>query len=744
MTPRRACRVLRAAAIPILPVLAAAALSITAAHATDYRYQWGHPSPQGNTVFGMAFASATEGWAVCGGGSVLHTTDAGVSWSLQQGLLAVAPDLYDIVVTPSGTLIACGAGDALFRSVDGGAHWSKPAHPPATDLRDLCLVPGGAVSAAGTSGTVLRSTDDGLTWTSVGPGVGTIRHHAWRTATEAYAVGQEVSHRTTNGGATWTQFIPGEAFGYNDVSFVSPTEGYVQEDFGYWKTANAGASWTEHFVPVNPLYRYRLLPLSAQHWLIICNGEGGELWETVDAGDNWELRQLGGSVGLTCIVQAPGGRVFYGSDTGDLIRTDDLGQTIANATTNFGQEAPGVPIEAFHKRPDGVLFAANQPNGGETTMWIRSDDGGLTWSVPAQTPGIAWPLFGGFFDNQRGFVGSYGDIRATFDGGDTWQNATLPSGYSIVDAALPAANRYFAACYRNSGGGGVFRSTDGGLTWAAVGGGLPQGSLSFWAISFPTPSVGYASGSPDGTQLRLYKTTDGGVNWQLLSPTGLGSYIRDMVWFDANVGVASPGWQDPDLHRTTDGGLHWEPIGSHPSMEFARKDGNEALALPVFPGDFLRTTDAGATWEPWSPPFSGPFPGMHEGISAAAPLADGWALGSNRSRIIVAREFSPAGVHDGPATAGMAALRMTAEPNPLAHGTKLQFSSSVAGRVLLEIVDTRGARVATLIDEEAPAGSHSVAWDGTDGNGRALPAGSYFARVRTAHGTGAVKLTVIR
>lgn len=35
-----------------------------AAAQLSYRFEWGHPSPQGNTVHGFAFADSLSGWAV--------------------------------------------------------------------------------------------------------------------------------------------------------------------------------------------------------------------------------------------------------------------------------------------------------------------------------------------------------------------------------------------------------------------------------------------------------------------------------------------------------------------------------------------------------------------------------------------------------------------------------------------------------------------------------------------------------
>ena len=76
-----------AAARPVRLLLALCALLALAPAARalpDFSYEWGHPWPQGDTVYGFAFADAQHGWAVCGGGTVLATTDGGESWSLHR------------------------------------------------------------------------------------------------------------------------------------------------------------------------------------------------------------------------------------------------------------------------------------------------------------------------------------------------------------------------------------------------------------------------------------------------------------------------------------------------------------------------------------------------------------------------------------------------------------------------------------------------------------------------------------
>ena len=73
-------------------------------------------------------------------------------------------------------------------------------------------------------------------------------------------------------------------------------------------------------------------------------------------------------------------------------------------------------------------------------------------------------------------------------------------------------------------------------------------------------------------------------------------------------------------------------------------------------------------------------------------------------------------------------------PNPALVGesSRVSFAPAQAGRVRLDVYDVRGALVRRLLDAERPAEASSVAWDGRDAAGRAVPAGVYFIELRSA------------
>ena len=71
-------------------------------------------------------------------------------------------------------------------------------------------------------------------------------------------------------------------------------------------------------------------------------------------------------------------------------------------------------------------------------------------------------------------------------------------------------------------------------------------------------------------------------------------------------------------------------------------------------------------------------------------------------------------------------------PNPFNPSTIIPYQVPTVGHVRLEVFNVLGQRIATLVDGERSAGVHTAVWDATDAAGRAVGAGVYFYRLRSA------------
>jgi fibronectin-binding autotransporter adhesin len=107
------------------------------------------------------------------------------------------------------------------------------------------------------------------------------------------------------------------------------------------------------------------------------------------------------------------------------------------------------------------------------------------------------------------------------------------------------------------------------------------------------------------------------------------------------------------------------------------------------------------------------------------PAGRGWAIGY-AATALTATVIANTGVDD--ALPSVDALRAP-RPNPARLGTTIPYDLASRAAVSLRIYDVSGRLVAHLVHETLPAGHHQARWDGTDASGRAVPGGTYFARM---------------
>lgn len=83
-------------------------------------------------------------------------------------------------------------------------------------------------------------------------------------------------------------------------------------------------------------------------------------------------------------------------------------------------------------------------------------------------------------------------------------------------------------------------------------------------------------------------------------------------------------------------------------------------------------------------------------------------------------------------------------PNPFNTNTIISYQLPVASSVRLNIYNTLGEKVLTIVDEEHEAGYKSVSWDGRDNTGKEVADGVYFLRFQVGDYTETKKLLLIR
>src|SRR6266849_3687362 len=179
-------------------------------------------------------------------------------------------------------------------------------------------------------------------------------------------------------------------------------------------------------------------------------------------------------------------------------------------------------------------------------------------AVKAQTPPTRQPMMGGVDPSL--FKG----LRYRLVGPSRGGRVTTVTG-------VPSQPKTF---YMGVASGGLFRTTDGGTTWVSITDGkVPLGSTGCVAVAESDPNVIYlGTGSDDvrsnvSTGRGMYKTTDGGLTWKFIGLYNGGQIgsVRmhptnpNIVWVSAQ-GDAFKSSSDRGVFKTTDGGQTWRKV----------------------------------------------------------------------------------------------------------------------------------------------------------------------------------------
>ena len=289
-----------------------------------------------------------------------------------------------------------------------------------------------------------------------------------------------------------------------------------------------------------------------------------------------------------------------------------------------------------------TLLAVLAPAGAATAAddegpWNAGDFSGLKWR--ALGPAIASGRVGDIVVDPRDRFHWYvavcsGGVWETHNAGVTFAPifddqgsysigclALAPSNPNIVWVGTGENNSQRSVSY----GDGVYRSLDGGKSWQNMG--LKRSLHVGRIVIHPTdPDIVWVAAmgplwGPGGDR-GVYKTVDGGENWELVleidENTGVVDLVADPrdpdVLYAASYQRRRALWTLIDggpgsgIHKTTDGGRTWtESTSGLPSVDMGR------IGLAVAPkapdtvyaiveaaqdkGGFFRSTDGGASWE---------------------------------------------------------------------------------------------------------------------------------------------------
>jgi arabinogalactan endo-1,4-beta-galactosidase len=89
-------------------------------------------------------------------------------------------------------------------------------------------------------------------------------------------------------------------------------------------------------------------------------------------------------------------------------------------------------------------------------------------------------------------------------------------------------------------------------------------------------------------------------------------------------------------------------------------------------------------------------------------------------------------------------LHIDIYPNPFNPGTNIQYSLPEREKVIIQIYDTLGELVQTLVDDTEEAGAHMIRWSGKNKYGGQAASGDYFVRFNHNGNIQVYKITLLK
>ena len=473
----------------------------------------------------------------------------------------------------------------LFSQQSDNWMWLNP-QPQGNTIYAMDFVDNNTGYAAGNYGTILKTTDNGNEWTKLNTGISDkFASLDFIDANTGYAGGDDqLLLKTTDAGQTWTNLTLPSApnFSLLDIKFIDANTGYVLGFFIFnstiWKTTDGGQSWSTQ-TTAGANYLNNLYFLNETTGFASGGSLGGEMIRTTNGGASWSLVYTD-SYAKHSIVFLNSLTGYCGSEQGRMYRTTDGG-----STWNFVLSDGGIDVYSLN-----FINATTGFGFGTGSVYIKTTDGGSNWyeSQPVGASNSSQ-----YFDaavTPAGTIhaaGSFGAmVRSTNSGADFTFKSSVTDGYVSDIEFINTSTGYAVTGYNH---GDILKTTDAGNSWVSQ---VSTYTTSIYGISFTDAETGYLAGS-----ISLYKTTNGGTNWNTVYNSTTNEIFTDIYFTNTNTGyaVGSYGRQ----MKTTNAGASWTPsvISSSGSILSSLFFVNETTGYAV--GDnnaAVRTTNAGVNW----------------------------------------------------------------------------------------------------------------------------------------------------
>lgn len=406
--------------------------------------------PAGPTLVGESIVAiaclpghAERVWVASDKKKLYTTGDAGKTWSL---LTALPRSVNALLFTSETQGWAVGGNGTAMHSADGGASWKSIANSLTAALIGIAGLDQTHAIAVGSEGVVVSLTAND--WTDISDDLWNVtfsdEDHVWILGTHGMLL------HSQDGGATYVPLIVSETDDFRYIWFSTPTVGWIAASDGtLLYSSDAGLRWKT--IGVLKDVSEIAGAAGASGWVV---AESGKLVELTLDGKMIEVELEGDLRGVRWSSISFGEREhgFLLTINGRIAETKDAGRSWhwVGGADPAGTKRRRMFHAQFLTGSFGIIV-------GEAGIVRVTSDGGATWRpLSVGTTGELWRSWS--ISEQTAWVVGEGGVYSTVDGGATWRfdqlDAPMIKGFAVALAGETSNARGIVV----GGDNAVFRS----------------------------------------------------------------------------------------------------------------------------------------------------------------------------------------------------------------------------------------------------------------------------------------------
>ncbi len=262
--------------------------------------------PTTKSLVRLSFTDTLNGWAVGDSGVIVHTSNGGQNWSIQQSFIITPVEDVFFINSNTGVALAndySGAGTIILKTSNGGFNWSNARYSDTSlilkSVYFLDTMTGFMGGISPTVPVILKTTNGGANWQK------TIIHNSicfdypilrlnFFNASTGFACGgyfdrAGIIWTTTDGGLNWSDScISAEPlFDIHPLNGTKVLAAGGDPEYGsyVYTSGNTGASWSGLFLGISGIAQ-RIAPRTASEIWLPC-GNIGKFAVTTDTAGHW-------------------------------------------------------------------------------------------------------------------------------------------------------------------------------------------------------------------------------------------------------------------------------------------------------------------------------------------------------------------------------------------------------------------------------------------------------------------------